>query len=123
MAVQLGFAPMKSASPAGMRAEILKTPRIGRFQAAAKPLSSTSKSGRSRPVLRLRVATGTPPPHPAASRAEPALVQEAEERARSIQNRLADRITAFARSMSFVYIHLAWFGCWIGLRVEHYPSC
>ena len=23
--------------------------------------------------------------------------------------------------MSFVYIHLAWFGCWIGFRVEHYP--
>ena len=23
--------------------------------------------------------------------------------------------------MSFVYIHLAWFGCWIALRVESYP--
>jgi uncharacterized membrane protein len=23
--------------------------------------------------------------------------------------------------MSFVYIHLAWFGCWIGFRLEHYP--
>ena len=23
--------------------------------------------------------------------------------------------------MSFVYIHIAWFGCWIGLRVEGYP--
>ena len=23
--------------------------------------------------------------------------------------------------MSFVYIHLAWFGCWIAFRVEHYP--
>ena len=51
----------------------------------------------------------------------PALVQHAEQRAQSVQNRIADRITAFAGSMSFVYIHLAWFGCWIGLRVEHYP--
>jgi uncharacterized membrane protein len=30
-------------------------------------------------------------------------------------------MTAFAGSMSFVYIHLAWFGCWIGLGVENYP--
>ena len=23
--------------------------------------------------------------------------------------------------MPFVYIHIAWFGCWIGFGVEHYP--
>ena len=23
--------------------------------------------------------------------------------------------------MRFVYIHILWFGCWIGLGVEHYP--
>jgi uncharacterized membrane protein len=51
----------------------------------------------------------------------PALVQEAQQRAQSAQNRVADRITAFAGSMSFVYIHLAWFGCWIGFGVEKYP--
>ena len=51
----------------------------------------------------------------------PAVAQHAQEQARSLQNRLADRITAFAGSMSFVYIHLAWFGCWIGLHAEKYP--
>jgi uncharacterized membrane protein len=51
----------------------------------------------------------------------PALVRQAAERAKSIQNRIADRITAFAGSMWFVYIHIAWFSCWIGFRVEHYP--
>jgi uncharacterized membrane protein len=51
----------------------------------------------------------------------PVLVRHAHERAQSVQNRLADRITAFAGSMAFVYIHLAWFGCWIGLGVERYP--
>ena len=51
----------------------------------------------------------------------PALVGQAEQRARSIENRIADRITAFAGSMPFVYIHIAWFGCWIGFGVEHYP--
>ena len=51
----------------------------------------------------------------------PAVARHAQERAQSFQNRVADRITAFAGSMSFVYIHLAWFGCWIGLGVEHYP--
>ena len=45
----------------------------------------------------------------------PALARHAEERAQSVQNRVADRITAFAGSMPFVYIHILWFGCWIGL--------
>ncbi|MGH3083549.1 MAG: DUF1003 domain-containing protein [Gaiellaceae bacterium] len=56
------------------------------------------------------------PPEP-----NPALVRQAEQRAQSIQNRIADRITAFAGSMRFVYIHILWFGCWIGFGVEHYP--
>ena len=38
-----------------------------------------------------------------------------------MQNRIADRITAFAGSMTFVYIHIAWSGCWIGFGVEDYP--
>jgi uncharacterized membrane protein len=41
--------------------------------------------------------------------------------AQSVQNRIADRITAFAGSMTFVYIHIVWFGCWIGFGVEDYP--
>jgi uncharacterized membrane protein len=48
----------------------------------------------------------------------PALVRQAEMRAKSIENRIADRITEFAGSMPFVYIHIAWFGCWIALGVE-----
>jgi uncharacterized membrane protein len=51
----------------------------------------------------------------------PVLVAHAEQRAQSIQNRIADRITGLAGSMSFVYIHIAWFGCWIGFGVEKYP--
>ena len=44
----------------------------------------------------------------------PALVQQAEQRAQSIENRIADRITAFAGSMWFVYIHILWFGAGSG---------
>jgi uncharacterized membrane protein len=51
----------------------------------------------------------------------PILLEHARERAASVQNRIADRITAFAGSMAFVYIHVIWFGCWIGLGVEEYP--
>jgi uncharacterized membrane protein len=51
----------------------------------------------------------------------PALVRQAEQRAHNAEDRVADRITAFAGSMRFVYIHIAWFGLWIGLGVEHYP--
>jgi uncharacterized membrane protein len=51
----------------------------------------------------------------------PALLEHAKQRAENVQNRIADRITAFAGSMAFVYIHVIWFGCWIGLGVEKYP--
>ncbi len=51
----------------------------------------------------------------------PALLEHAEQRAASVQNRIADQITAFAGSMWFVYIHIIWFSCWIGLGVEKYP--
>jgi uncharacterized membrane protein len=51
----------------------------------------------------------------------PALLEHAQKRAASVQNRIADQITAFAGSMWFVYIHIAWFSCWIGLGVEKYP--
>jgi uncharacterized membrane protein len=52
---------------------------------------------------------------------DPALMKHAEERAQYAQNRVADLITTFAGSMAFVYIHIIWFGCWIGFEVESYP--
>jgi uncharacterized membrane protein len=52
----------------------------------------------------------------------PALLEHAEERAESVQNRIADQITAFAGSMWFVYIHIIWFGCWIGLGPRSTPT-
>ncbi len=51
----------------------------------------------------------------------PALVEHARQRADSVQNRISDHITLFAGSMTFVYVHIVWFGCWIGLGVEDYP--
>jgi uncharacterized membrane protein len=51
----------------------------------------------------------------------PVLVEHARERAGSVQNRIADRITAFAGSMAFVYISIIWFAAWIGFGVEKYP--
>jgi uncharacterized membrane protein len=51
----------------------------------------------------------------------PVFVEHARRRAESIQNRVADAITAFAGSMWFVYIHILWFGCWIGFGIEKYP--
>jgi uncharacterized membrane protein len=43
----------------------------------------------------------------------PVLLKYAEERASSLQNRVADAITAFAGSMLFVYIHIVVFTWWI----------
>jgi len=52
---------------------------------------------------------------------DPAQVKHAEARAADVQNRIADAITRFAGSMTFVYLHVIWFGLWIGLGVEKYP--
>ena len=52
----------------------------------------------------------------------PALLKHAAQREEFAQNRIPDAITAFAGSMAFVYIHIVWFACWIGLGVEHYRS-
>ena len=43
----------------------------------------------------------------------PALVQHARARAASVQNRVADRITSFAGSMGFVYLHVVLFAIWM----------
>jgi len=51
----------------------------------------------------------------------PVLVQHAKERAESVENRVADRITDWAGSMRFIYLHVLWFGSWIGFGVEKYP--
>ena len=70
---------------------------------------TTTGAGRQRPLA------------PVALEPNPALVRHAEQRAKSIENRVADRITTFAGSMPFVYIHIVWFSCWIGFGVESYP--
>jgi uncharacterized membrane protein len=50
----------------------------------------------------------------------PVVVEHAARRAGDAQLRLADKITAFAGSMRFVYIHVAVFTCWM-LFVESDP--
>jgi uncharacterized membrane protein len=51
----------------------------------------------------------------------PALLAHAEASRRDVQNRIADAITRFSGSMTFVYLHIIWFACWIGFGVESYP--
>jgi uncharacterized membrane protein len=53
--------------------------------------------------------------------ASPALLRHLRERNQRRENRAADQITRFAGSMTFVYIHVIWFGLWIGFGVEDYP--
>src|SRR4029079_3934038 len=70
---------------------------------------------RSRPLRRLVIPPKLPAP------VSPAQIQHAEHRAADVQNRISDAITRFAGSMTFVYLHVIWFGAWIGLGVESYP--
>jgi uncharacterized membrane protein len=51
----------------------------------------------------------------------PALMRQAQKRAELFENRVADAITRFAGSMTFVYLHIIWFAAWIGFGVEDYP--
>ena len=80
-----------------------------------EPGSYRGGQSHGRTLRRLIVPVKPPPP------VNPALVKHAEVRAEDAQSRIADRITAFAGSMTFVYLHVIWFGCWIVFRVEKYP--
>ena len=51
-------------------------------------------------------AKTVPPRHPA-------LNEHTRRRAESVQNRIADAITAFAGSMAFVYLHIVLFALWM----------
>jgi uncharacterized membrane protein len=85
--------------------------------AATTNPSATTTNGRPHklPLRRFVIPLKPPPP------VNPALVKHAEERGKDVQNRIADRITAFSGSMTFVYLHIIWFASWIGFGVEKYP--
>jgi uncharacterized membrane protein len=42
---------------------------------------------------------------------------EKEEKAKSLQEHLADRITAFSGSMAFVFLHALWFMVWVPISL------
>nr|AXL05486.1 DUF1003 domain-containing protein [uncultured bacterium] len=43
--------------------------------------------------------------------------RKAAERSRSFQHHLADFVTRFAGSMTFVYLHVIWFGTWVTINL------
>jgi uncharacterized membrane protein len=55
-----------------------------------------------------------------AIRHNPVVLDEQKKRAADLQLRIADRITAFAGSMKFVYVHIVLFAVWI-LFIESKP--
>ncbi|MEV0463402.1 DUF1003 domain-containing protein [Nocardia tengchongensis] len=61
-----------------------------------------------------------PPQSPPPAPAHPAFAQVQEARAASLQLRVADWITKFAGSMTFVYIHAVGFAVWM-LLAEKSP--
>jgi uncharacterized membrane protein len=97
--------------------------RVGPREEVQQQMSSTNgksakaaqDGGHHGPLLRWFVPRPLPEP------INPALLKHQEQRAQDVQSRIADRITAFSGSMTFVYIHILWFGLWIGLGVEKYP--
>lgn len=47
--------------------------------------------------------------------------RQKEDKQRSLQDRIADRITKFTGSMLFVYIHLLLFGAWLAINLGWLP--
>src|SRR4051794_25765618 len=77
-------------------------------------LTTEHPPGRRRRLAWLRPIKMPPP-------VNPALLAHEKQRADAVGNRIADTVTRFAGSMQFVYLHVIWFGCWIGFGVESYP--
>jgi uncharacterized membrane protein len=48
--------------------------------------------------------------------------RQAEEKRRGTQDRIADAVTRFTGSMTFVYIHLALFGAWVATNLGWVPG-
>ena len=118
-----------------------------RPERAARGDRRRRRGGRGRPCRRARLrahrprdrvrrgggvrAVGSVRPHQAndrerrvsetRSKRHPVLLKVEAARARSVQLRVADAITSFAGSMTFVYIHIVWFAAWIGFHVEKFP--
>ncbi|MDX6394867.1 MAG: hypothetical protein QOJ73_5930 [Streptosporangiaceae bacterium] len=59
-------------------------------------------------------------PQPKSRPHHPVVVAKQAQRAADLQLRIADRITTFAGSMQFVYIHVALFAIWM-LFIESRP--
>ena len=51
----------------------------------------------------------------------PALLEHARSGPRAFRTGSRTGSPTFAGSMAFVYLHIVWFGCWIGFGVEKYP--
>ncbi len=66
------------------------------------------------PMTSTAAAASTPPNH------HPSVLAEARHRSEDVQLRIADAITRFAGSMTFVYVHVVWFAVWM-LVVEKSP--
>ena len=78
------------------------------------PSESRADPVNGRPSLAQRLHRFLVPVPKLESPINPALLKRQRERAEARQNRAADKITAFSGSMLFVYLHVIWFGCWIG---------
>jgi uncharacterized membrane protein len=89
--------------------------RSGGTKMAKHDPSSTGPDGpRTQPAADRRIAL------PIKLERHPVVLKQQEQRAADFQLRAADRITAFAGSMNFVYLHVALFTVWM-LFIESKP--
>jgi hypothetical protein len=89
---------------------------VARSAGGLAPSKAPRTKGAIMPDPRPKAAQSAPP----GALHAPVVLEQQRERAQRTQLRIADWITAFAGSMNFVYIHIAWFTIWM-LFVESKP--
>jgi uncharacterized membrane protein len=83
-------------------------------------MATSDESARNSDGRRVDPERAEQAPQPAVVRHHPVVLEQQAQRAQDIQLHIADRITAFAGSMNFVYLHIALFTIWM-LFVEGSP--
>ena len=83
-------------------------------------MATSDESARNSDGRRVDPERAAQAPQPAVVRHHPVVLEQQAQRAQDIQLHIADRITAFAGSMNFVYLHIALFTIWM-LFAERSP--
>src|SRR5215813_10087125 len=125
----IGIARRRSSQPT---ADLRRAPTMATSDPNAESSDGSPTQPETPEPARQAAGTGGQPAGPGHSKLDeklaglpiplhsPVVLEERVRRAQDVQLRIADKITAFAGSMNFVYLHIALFAVWM-LFIEKSP--